>query len=310
MFDAFRRVATFAAGVALATAFSTSVLAQQPADDADNAAAVKAFVDGLHFQTGDVAVPDAQAHFRLGSQFRFLGKEDSRKVLEQLWGNPPDDTVLGMVVPTAASLADEKGWAVVVTFSDDGYVSDEDAASTDYAQLLAELKEGTKDENAERKRQGFETVDLVGWAVPPRYDAASKKFYWAKELAFEGNDQHTLNYDVRVLGRRGYMSLNAVAGMPQLQQVQAGMQQLLPMAEFDQGARYADYDASSDKLAGYGLAALIGGGIAAKTGLLAKLGALLLAGKKFIVIAFLGLVAFVRKLFGGKDKNERQNTVQ
>ena len=98
-----------------------------------------------------------------------------------------------MVVPTAASLADEKGWAVVVTFSDDGYVSDEDAASTDYAQLLAELKEGTKDENAERKRQGFETVDLVGWAVPPRYDAASKKFYWAKELAFEGNDQHTLN---------------------------------------------------------------------------------------------------------------------
>lgn len=310
MFDAFRRVATFAAGVALATAFSTTVLAQQPANDADNAAALKAFLDGLRFQTGEVAVPDAQAHFRLGPQFRFLGKEDSRKVLEQLWGNPPDDTVLGMVVPTAPSLADEKGWAVVVTFSDDGYVSDEDAASTDYAQLLADLKEGTKDENAERKRQGFETVDLVGWAVPPRYDAASKKFYWAKELAFEGNDQHTLNYDVRVLGRRGYMSLNAVAGMPQLQQVQAGMQQLLPMAEFDQGARYADYDASSDKLAGYGLAALIGGGIAAKTGLLAKLGALLLAGKKFIIIAFLGLVAFMRKLFGGKDKDERQNTVQ
>jgi uncharacterized membrane-anchored protein len=81
------------------------------------------------------------------------------------------------------------------------------------------------------------------------------------------------------------------------------MQQLLPMAEFDSGARYADYDASNDKLAGYGIAALIGGGIAAKTGLLAKLGVLLLAGKKLIVFLFVGLLMGIRKLFGGKGKD-------
>lgn len=309
MFQTTHRTALLAAFIAFATAFAHGALAQAPAA-ADEAARRKAFVDGLHYQTGDVAVPDAQAHFRLGSQFRFLGKDDSRKVLEELWGNPPDDSVLGMLVPTSASLAGGDGWAVVVTFSDDGYVSDEDAAKIDYADLLRQLKEETEDANAERKRAGYQAVHMIGWAVPPRYDSTAKKLYWAKEAAFEGESDHTLNYDVRVLGRRGYMSLNAVAGMPQLQQVQTGMQQLLPMAEFDQGARYADYEAGTDKLAGYGVAALIGGGIAAKAGLFTKLGALLLAGKKFLVIAFLGLVAFVRKLFGGKDKDGRQNTVQ
>jgi len=76
---------------------------------------------------------------------------------------------------------------------------------------------------------------------------------------------------------------------------------LLPMTEFDAGSRYADYDAKSDKLAAYGIAALIGGGIAAKAGLFAKLGVLLLAGKKFIVLLLAGIAALWRKL-AGKDK--------
>ena len=113
--------------------------------------------------------------------------------------------------------------------------------------------------------------------------------------------QHTLNYDIRVLGRRGYLSLNAVAGVSDLADVQAGMQQLLPMTEFDPGSRYADYDAKNDKLAAYGIAALIGGGIAAKAGLFAKLGVLLLAGKKFVVLLLAGGVAAWRKL-SGKNK--------
>ena len=198
---------------------------------------------------------------------------------------------------------------MVVTYSDDGFVSDEDAAKIDYDDLLKEMKDGVKEENAERKKNGFETVDLTGWAVPPRYDANSKKLYWAKELAFEGQQQHTLNYDIRVLGRRGYLSLNAVSGMSELPRVQAGMQQLLPMTEFDPGARYADYDKSTDKVAAYGVAALIGGGLAAKAGLFAKLGLLLAKFWKLALIAVVGLGAGVRKLFAGKDRNKPGSTV-
>lgn len=293
-----------AALVAAALSLALPSFAQAP----DAAAQLKGFIDSLKFRSGDIAVPEAEATFHLGTQYRYLDKADARRVLEELWGNPPDDSILGMVVPTATPLDSEKSWAVVVTFSDEGYVSDEDAAKTDYDALLAELKEATDAENTARKEAGYESVNLVGWAVPPRYDAASKKLYWAKEIAFQGGEQHTLNYDVRVLGRRGFLSLNAIAGMSELSAVQSGMQQLLPSTEFNAGARYADYDSSTDKAAGYGIAALIGGGIAAKTGLLAKLGALLIAGKKLIIFLFIGLIALVGKLYRGKG--DRGNTVQ
>lgn len=273
---------------------------------ADPQAAMDKVLQSLQYRSGEIALPQAQARFRLSPDYRFLDARDARRVLEELWGNPPDDSVLGMVVPTAAPLGNDDSWAVVVTFSDEGYVSDEDAASTDYAELLSELQAATREENAARKFAGFETVELVGWAVPPRYDSASKKLFWAKELAFEGVDGRTLNYDVRVLGRHGYLSLNAVADMADVAKVQTGMQTLLPMTEFDTGARYADFDENTDKLAGYGVAALIGGGLAAKTGLLAKIGALLLAFKKFLVIGVLALAGFIGKLWSGRRDREAQ----
>jgi uncharacterized membrane-anchored protein len=297
-----------AALTAIVLSFAPFAFAQAPAS-AEDAAKLKAFIDSLHFRNGDIVLQQANARFHLGSQFRYLDKPDARRVLEEYWGNPPDDSVLGMVVPTAAPIDSDGGWAVVVTYSDEGYVSDEDAAKIDYAVMAKEIKDATEEANAERKEAGYPAVHMLGWAVPPRYDSASKKLYWAKEASFEGEAQHTLNYDIRVLGRHGFLSLNAVAGMSQLSSVQSGMQQLLPMAEFDAGARYADYDASNDKLAGYGIAALIGGGIAAKTGLLAKLGVMLLAGKKLVVFLFVGLIAGVRKLFGG-SKDKRDGTVR
>lgn len=268
--------------------------------DAEQAKAEQ-FVQSLHLRSGDIAVPEADAHFRLGPAYRYLDKPDARRVLEQFWGNPADDSVLGMVVPAATPLSDAHSWAVVVTRADEGHVSDEDAAKTDYAKLLKQMQEGTRDENAERKKLGYPELALIGWAVPPRYDAASKKLYWARELAATGADQHTLNYDIRVLGRSGYVSLNAIASMQDIATVQAGMQQLLPMVEFDAGHRYADYDSKTDKLAAYGVAALIGGGIAAKAGLFAKLGVLLLAGKKLVVLLLAGIAGLWRK-FAGKGK--------
>jgi len=274
-----------------------------PAHAQDIDPAAQKGLSSLHFQTGDVALPDAGATLHVQPGFKYLAHDDARKVLEQLWGNPPDDSVLGMLVPDNAGLASEHSWAVVVTFSDDGYVSDEDAAKVDYAKVLKDMQEATVEENAERKKQGYAEYDIVGWAQPPRYESATKRIYWAKDLKVQGADTDTLNYDIRVLGREGYLSMNAVASMRDLGLVQGGMQQVLPMAEFDAGHRYADYKPGSDKLAAYGLAALVGGGIAAKAGLFAKLGVVLLAAKKFVIAGVVAVGAAVKKFFGGgKDK--------
>lgn len=271
------------------------------AQDAGGNAEVKAFIDGLKFQSGTVTVPQAHATLKLAPEYRYLGPDDAQKVLSQLWGNPPDSDVLGMLLPGGKeSLLDEKSWAVVLTHEDEGHVSDADAASTDYDQMLKDMQAGTREANPERKKQGYPEIDLVGWAAKPHYDQASSKIYWAKELKFTGATSNTLNYDIRVLGRSGYLSLNAVAPMSELATVETGMQRVLAMTEFDDGHRYADFNASTDKVAAYGVAALVGGALASKAGLFAKLLALLIAGKKFIGIALVGLFAVVGKLFGRK----------
>ena len=266
----------------------------------DNAVPKEALqlIDSLHYQSGKINVDAAHAALNLDSEFRFLDAADAQKVLSQLWGNPPDEEVLGMLVPVAAPLSDpKKSWAVVITYKNEGYVSDKDAAGIDYDAMLKHMQEGTAEANAERKRLGYPEVELVGWATKPHYDASTNKLYWAKELKFDGAREHALNYDIRVLGRGGYLSLNAVAGMNQLHQIEGEMQKVLALTEFDAGQRYSDFNVSTDKVAAYGIAALVAGAIAAKAGLFAKLLALLFAFKKFAIVGFIAVAAAVRKFF-------------
>lgn len=279
-------------------AFAASLLGLSALADDASADKVQKFIDALHFQSGAVTVSGAHATLALTPEFRYLGAADAQKVLSQLWGNPPDSHVLGMLVPTAAPLSDaQKSWAVVITYEDDGHVSDADAAKIDYDKMLKDMQSETHDANAERKQRGYPELELVGWAQKPHYDAATNKLYWAKELAFNDAHEHTLNYDIRALGRGGYLSLNAVAGMSQLGMVETEMQKVLAMTAFDAGARYSDFNASTDKVAAYGIGALVAGAIAAKAGLFAKLLVLLVAFKKAIVIGVVAVAAAVRKLF-------------
>lgn len=79
------------------------------------------------------------------------------------------------------------------------------------------------------------------------------------------------------------------------------MPQVLAMTDFDAGQRYTDFDKSTDKLAAYGIGALVAGGIAAKAGLFAKLGVMLLALKKFIVLGIAAVAGLFKKLFRRKQ---------
>jgi uncharacterized membrane-anchored protein len=144
-------------------------------------------------------------------------------------------------------------------------------------------------------------VTLVGWAEPPHYDARAHKLYWAKELAF-GADEHTLNYSIRVLGRRGVLVLNAVAGMDKLPAIRQETQTVLAAVDFNDGHRYADYLPGTDKAATYGITGLIIGATAAKAGFFKVLIAGLLAFKKALVVGVLALISAIKVLFGGKKR--------
>jgi uncharacterized membrane-anchored protein len=288
---------------ALAAGLGVGVAGAQEVEPEGEGMTMEQFVASLHFKQGTVAIPGADATLNVGDGFHFLPADDAQRVLEEAWGNPPDDTVLGMLVPDADALGSDHSWAVVVTYSDDGYVSDEDAQEIDYAEVLEGMQEDTESVNDERKEAGYPVMHLRGWAQPPSYDSAAKRLHWAKELQVEGADGNTLNYDIRVLGREGHLSLNAVADMADLGRVKDGMAKVLPMANFDAGHRYADYK-SGDKTAAYGLAALVAGREAAKTGLFANNGVLLLSLKKGIVVVFLAIAAGFKKVVGFFKKKD------
>jgi uncharacterized membrane-anchored protein len=258
------------------------------------------FLDSLHFQQGEILLPKKIATLKLPAGFRYLPPADAERVLVDAWGNPPGYESLGMIFPADRSPLDENSWGVIITYDEDGHVKDDDALSIKYDEILADMKAQTQENNEQRKKDGYPAMTLVGWAEPPSYDSATHKFYWAKELSVEGSKANTLNYNIRVLGRKGVLVLNAIANMNQVSEIRAQMPTVVAATEFTSGNRYADFDSSTDKVAEYGLAALLAGGVAAKLGLFGKLFALLLAFKKLIVVGVLALFSMISRIFKGK----------
>lgn len=256
------------------------------------------------YRQGSVHLPGGIAKLNLSGEFRYLEPDDTATLLTEGWGNPPGATTLGMIVPVSPSPLSDRGWGVIITYDEDGFVKDDDATKIDYQALLKEMQESTESDNEERKKEGYPAVRLVGWAAPPRYDQAAHKLYWAKELAFAGSPENTLNYNVRVLGRRGVLVLNAVAGRNQLAQVERDMTNVMRLVDFQEGHRYSDYVPGADKVATYGIGALVAGKVAAKVGFFKGILLALLAGKKFVFLALAGIATFLGKLF--KRKKEVQ----
>ena len=279
---------------------SAPAVAQEPKRSAQTP---EEFEAKLGYQTGVVTLSGGMATLRLPSSFRFLAPEGSRRLLTEGWGNPPEaaEDVLGMLIPTAASPLSREGWGIVITYEEDGYVNDGDAASINYAKLLKEMQESAASANEERKKEGYEPVTLVGWAEPPSYDAGAHKLYWAKELAFGDNGDHTLNYNIRVLGRRGVLVLNAVAAMTQLPVIRTETRNVLQAVNFNEGHRYTDYLPGKDKAAAYGITGLIVGATAAKAGLFKVLIAGILAFKKALIVGVLALLGFIKRLFSRRQ---------
>ena len=253
--------------------------------------------DSLDRRTGVIEIDQAGATLTVPDEFYYLGPGDAEKVLVEVWGNPPGQKTLGMLFPADTTPFDNESWAVTIDYEEDGYVSDDDAADIDYSELLRDMKEETRQANRERVEQGYDAVELIGWASSPYYDESTHKLHWAKELKFGNSEQNTLNYNIRVLGRKGVLVMNFIADMGQKATIDDNLDHVLGLANFDQGSRYADFNPDIDTVAAYGIGALVAGKVAAKTGFLAIALVFL---KKFGVLIVAGIAGLFKMLFGRK----------
>jgi uncharacterized membrane-anchored protein len=250
--------------------------------------------ESLERTTGTVELAEAGATLNVPEEFYYLNPADAEKVLVEVWGNPPGQNTLGMLFPSEMTPFDGSSWAVTIEYEEDGYVSDKDAADIDYTHLLTQMKNDTRSASEERVKQGYDSIQLVGWAATPYYDSVAKKLHWAKEIKFGSQDVNTLNYNIRVLGRKGVLVLNFIAGIDQKQTIDANLDTVLALAEFDQGSKYSEFNPDIDKVAAYGFGALVAGKLIAKTGFFVVA---LMALKKFGIFIILGFGLLIKRLF-------------
>ncbi|MDI9365085.1 MAG: DUF2167 domain-containing protein [Flavobacterium sp.] len=256
----------------------------------------------MKYETGIVKLEGGFAQLNIPKGFKFLNAAQSKYVLTDLWGNPERDDILGIIFPEQATpFTSDSTYAFVVSYDEMGFVKDDDAKDVKYDDLMKEMQKEEKATNEERAKNGYESIHIIGWASTPFYDDKRKVLHWAKEIKFgEALDGNTLNYDVRILGRKGVLSLNAIANMKDLSIVKADIDNVLNMASFTEGNTYDNFDASTDKIAVYTIGGLVAGKVLAKVGfwvLIAKFWKLILAGLIAVWYA-------VKRFFLGKSKAE------
>ena len=231
----------------------------------------------------------AKARIRIPEGYTFLDERNTRRFLE-LMGNPPRD---GHYLVAPANL----DWFAVFSFDPVGYVKDDE--KIDAAELLDSLKKGDAPGNEERKRLGMAPIYTDGWHVPPHYDSGTKRLEWGMRLRDENGGIH-VNYTSRLLGRSGVMSAVLVSSPQTLNDDMKAFNGALAGYQFVAGEQYAEFK-QGDRIAEYGLAALVVGGAAAaaaKAGLFKSLGKFL-----WVIIggAAMGGWALLKKLFGRKE---------
>ena len=294
--------------------YASAQLAAEPPVTADSAAPADAAPDApgssptggeIPWQPGPKAIDLGHgAKLDLPDSHAFLAQPDAGKLMEKM-GNLYNDDLLGLVV--SKNEADE--YLVTLRYEESGYIKDDE--ELDSKELLEAIQEGEEEYNAERKKLGFTPIHAAGWDENPHYDKQKHQLIWG--LIIEAPDGGSVNYNTRILGRAGYISLNLVTDKQHLAEYKPAGAILLSKTGFVDGKRYENFDSGTDKVAEYGLTGLVLGGAgfglakAAKLGLLAKFGkgfiALLIAGKKLIVPIIIAAVAGLKAVLGRK-KNE------
>lgn len=255
------------------------------------------------YQTGTIDLGENLAKIQVPAGFRFLNAKQTDFVIYDLWGNPrgKNEKLLGMIVPENRKITEAESWAFIIEYDDMGYVKDDDADNINYDDMLKELQESEKAENQERTKMGFPAVHIVGWAQKPYYDKVNKTLHWAKEISF-GEGENTLNYNVRILGRKGILVLNAVGSMHSLSEINQNIAPVISSVAFSEGNKYSDYNSSVDKVAAWSIGGLVAGKVLAKAGffaILAKFGKII-----FLAIAA-GAASLWRWITGRKNEEEQ-----
>ncbi len=225
--------------------------------------------------------------------YRFTSGDGTRKLMA-MYGNPPTKREIGMLATEGL------GPWIIFEYDESGYVKDDEKNDINADEMLESLREGQKQGNEYRREHNLGELEILGWVVPPRYNEKTHNLEWGTRLKSLDTDGISINYNTRLLGRKGVMEVTLVCEPEEMEKMIAEQEKILTGFNYIEGERYAEFR-EGDKVAKYGLTALIAGTgafAAAKMGLFGKLGLLIAKLGKGIILVVVGALAGLKKLFG------------
>lgn len=235
---------------------------------------------------------DGKATLNVPEKYLFLDKGETKKYSE-LNHNPGSGT--------DSLFTNGDTWEAYLQFDPIGYVKDNETIDPD--ELLKEYKKAVIVGNDYRKEKGWAALDVEGWFFKPQYDKEKKLLEWAFLLKDSSTQQPVVNYYTKVLGRTGAISIALVAKPENMSVAITDFKNKLNGFEFNQGEKYTEFR-EGDKVAEYGLAALIVGGaaaVASNKGFFSVILAFFAGAWKFIIVAFAGGFAWFKSIFSKKE---------
>ena len=235
---------------------------------------------------------------------RFTAAKGAKKFME-LTQNPVNGSEVGALMcetETPGNPADPERWFVIFEYDESGYVKDEEKTTLDGDKILATLREGQEYGNEERRRRGWEELTIGGWVRAPYYDQATNNLTWAVSVV--ASEDTSVNHSVRLLGREGVLKADLVSDPGGLAVALPTFDGVVSSTEFVPGKKYSEWR-DGDKVAAYGLTALVAGGAGAaavKLGLFGKLWKLIAASGKLVIVALIAAGAWIRNLFTRKSE--------
>ena len=295
------RLSLAAASALLFLPFGAS--AQNAAAQQEIEAAMKAAYAAAQEGPADVKLGD-QAVVHLPESMFFVPRLQADRLMAA-YGNGKDPSLLGVVMPKS----DDDDWVITINFDKAGYFKVDDAKNWNVNELLDSLRDGTEESNVERKKRGFPELVMDGWVEAPKYDSNTQRLVWSVAVKHKGetaNDNPTVNYNTYALGRDGYITLDLITQKNLVPKDKTAVLTLLDNLKYVEGKRYADFNSSTDKVAEYGLAALVAGVAAKKLGLFAVIAAFLAKFAKVGILAAAALGGGLWKRFRGKKAEQQQ----
>lgn len=213
-------------------------------------------------------------------EYRFLNDVETKKYNQILHNLPVD----------GETSVHTENWQAYFTFSEDGYIKDNEKIDAD--EILKEKKRVQELVNKELLKKGWSPQSIVGWHTHPFYNVETNRLEWAIIIRDNAGNE-SINYETRLLGRRGVTRALLVVSEANLDDGIRQFNRFLGTFNYVDGEKYSEFK-QGDRIAEYGLVALITGGAAAlatKKGFWAAIGGFFAAMWKIIIPIFIVIIA-------------------